>query len=91
MFPEQSSRFSSGQLKRSYDIPTETFWRKSEKIQRKIQETREEGFFQEKVPQNFSEGQLECSFHQMLRKSWQKSEKISFTFSEFLFIFSYFV
>ena len=53
-FREQSSEFFSGQLKGSFDNPTETCWRKSKNFQEKFRETMEEEFFfQKKVLKNF--------------------------------------
>ena len=77
---------SSGQLKRSFDNPAETFWRKFKNLQRKVRETMEDGFFSRKVPGNFSARDLECSFDQFVEKILSEVwETLSFSQIDYLF------
>ena len=90
-FREQSSEFFSGQLKRSFDNPTETCWRKSNNFQQKIRETMEKEFFSRKKSLKLSAADLECSFDQNLEKIWSKVRETVFHFlKKFVPLFTFF-
>ena len=84
----QSSQFSSGHLKRSFDNPAETFGESLKIFNAKFGKQWMKDFFQDKFPDIFSSGGLECSLTSLLRISCQKSEKFFHFLNLFICLFT---
>ena len=88
-FLEQSTQFSSGQLKRSFDNPTETCWRKSKSFQREAGETMEEGTFSWKISWHFFRRWSRMQFWPDCWENLAKSLRNSLSLSQFVHFFNY--
>ena len=86
-FLEQSPQVSSGQLKRSFGNPSETFWRKFKNLQRKVQETMEDGFFSRKSSWQFFRRGSRMQFWPVCWENLVRSLRKSFNFSTCLFVY----
>ena len=87
---EQSSQFSSGHQKRSFDNAAETFGESLKIFNAKFGKQWMKDFFQDKFPDIFSSGGLECNLTRLLRKSCQKSQKFFHYLKLFFCLFTYF-
>ena len=88
---EQSSQFSSGHQKRSFDNAAENFGESLKIFKAKFGKQWMKIFFQENFPDNFSAGDLECSFDQFVEKILSEVwENLSISQPVYLFIYIFF-
>ena len=85
---EQSSQFSFGHLKRSFDNPAETFGESPKIFNAKFGKQWMKDFFQEIFPDNFSGEGLECSVDQFVEKILSEVWEI-FSLSQPVYLFIY--